>query len=271
ISPGVEETPFVGRVTELAALHAAFDDVRIARRPAIVHLEGTSGVGKSTLLRQFLDGLEPEHAIVLRGRCHIQESVPYKALDAVIDALTRVLRRKAELLRNTPGAGRGDLVQLFPVLAGVPGLQAFVADTDISEPRERRRRGVMGLRELLERVANELPLIVAIDDVQSGDVDSAALLEALVRPPQAPAMLLVLSYRSENRERIPVLQTLARDAAALPRDWVPTIRLPLVTSGEAAELTRHVCGDDDAGTLAQIIRESAGSPFLITQMARAVG
>ena len=44
------------------------------------------------MLRRFLraQGEDPD-TLVLLGRCHPQESIPYRALDGIVDALTRFL------------------------------------------------------------------------------------------------------------------------------------------------------------------------------------
>jgi len=52
---------------------------------------GTSGVGKTALLRTFLGGATAAGAVVLRGQCYEQEAVPFKAFDKAIDALAGVL------------------------------------------------------------------------------------------------------------------------------------------------------------------------------------
>ncbi|HSN98036.1 MAG TPA: serine/threonine-protein kinase, partial [Candidatus Nanopelagicales bacterium] len=77
---------FVGREQELAELTQAFAEARAGRATAEL-VEGESGVGKSALLRRFLVRIAGE-ALVLTGRCHERESVPYKALDGLIDALS---------------------------------------------------------------------------------------------------------------------------------------------------------------------------------------
>ena len=57
-----------------------------------VRVRGHSGMGKSALVNGFLDGLvERRDALVLRGRSYAHEAVPYKAVDGVIDALSRYL------------------------------------------------------------------------------------------------------------------------------------------------------------------------------------
>jgi serine/threonine protein kinase len=86
-----EETPFVGRHDELAELRRAFDES--GPRAVAVLVEGESGIGKSNLVRHFTSKLAAERrdVVVLAGRCHERESVPYKTLDGVVDALARHL------------------------------------------------------------------------------------------------------------------------------------------------------------------------------------
>src|SRR5262249_20150874 len=84
--------PFVGRQRELAALREAFDASR-SGQPVSVYVHGTSGIGKSALVRRFLEDLRSEDVVVLAGRCYERESMPYKALDSLVDALSRYLKR----------------------------------------------------------------------------------------------------------------------------------------------------------------------------------
>src|SRR6185295_13279695 len=82
---------FVGRQIELARLQAALEQSR--RRAAVLIVEGESGVGKTSLVNRFVQvarSLE-KRVLVLHGRCHERERVPFNALDGVIDELARYL------------------------------------------------------------------------------------------------------------------------------------------------------------------------------------
>ncbi|HEY2748807.1 MAG TPA: serine/threonine-protein kinase, partial [Polyangia bacterium] len=106
---------FIGRGKHRSALADAFAATRRGKL-AVVFGHGQSGMGKSALVRRFLDGVEArDEALVVTGRCYERESVPYKAVDSVIDALSQHLARlprlEAEGLmpRDVPA-----LARLFP-------------------------------------------------------------------------------------------------------------------------------------------------------------
>jgi hypothetical protein len=264
---------FVGRVRELAELGEGVARVR-SGSPAIVLLEGASGIGKTELVRRFLEPLERDaSAVVLRGRCHPQESVPYKAFDAVIDALSRVLlalpeEHVASLVPRHANA----LTRVFPVLGRVDALRKAPATSDEPEPHEVRRRAFAALRQLLGALAKHRTLVLSIDDLQWGDLDSAALLRELLAPPAPPTMLLLLSYRSEDRTSAPLVAALREEIAGLPRDWVNEMVLAALDAVATRELASRLLGGQAGAEadLGAIVSESDGSPFLVTQLVRHV-
>ncbi len=88
---------FLGRKRQLAALGEAFEEMLRGETTA-VFVHGLSGSGKSSLVHYFLEDLAAgDRAVILEGRCFEQETVAYKALDALIDSLSRYLRRLPRL------------------------------------------------------------------------------------------------------------------------------------------------------------------------------
>jgi len=258
--------PFVGRAQEIERLGSWLGEVR-DRGAAIGHVRGVSGVGKSELVQRFLAALPADAAVVLRGRCHAQESVPYKAMDPLIDDLSRVL--SLEPAPRLPAAQGEALRRLFPVLARVPELAGAVATGATQDPQQLRRRGFHALRALLAAVAERSPVILWIDDAQWGDLDSASLLRELLYGPDAPRILLLLTYRAGAENRGALLEALDEDASPVPRHELEVGLLdPELSQALVRQLFGELPGEVPAALAARIAAESAGSPFFAGELVR---
>jgi hypothetical protein len=267
--------PFVGREPQLEALRDAFQTLK-SGRALTVAVHGGSGMGKTALVRRFLDELRSGdgEAVVLAGRCYERESVPYKALDALVDTLSRYLRRlpSAQAEAFLPHDILA-LARVFPVLRQVGAVaRARRAVLEIPDSIELRRRAFAALRELLVRLADRRPLVLFIDDLQWGDVDSAALLEDLLRPPDPPTLLLIGCYRSEDAQTSPLLKTILPKRLAADRSLeMRDILVGELSPSEAHELALELVGvepQDRRGRAEAIARESGGNPFFIEELVR---
>jgi serine/threonine protein kinase/tetratricopeptide (TPR) repeat protein len=258
---------FVGRLDELHRLRQSFESAEAGA--FVAHVVGESGIGKTALLERFTADLEADdNALVLRGRCHPHESVPYKALDGVLDDLTTHLVEQGEARAIPVTADVGALLQLFPVLGRVPAFAACPAAAVADDPVEMRRRGAGGLRTLLTSLSADGPVVVWIDDLQWGDADSAALLRAVLGAVDPPHILLLLSYRSEDTETSPLLKEIGGAPLERDPDRRLTIQVPPLSSGEARIVARRLLPAGDRDEVADIAREAGGSPFLISQLVR---
>ncbi|HEV7680861.1 MAG TPA: serine/threonine-protein kinase, partial [Pyrinomonadaceae bacterium] len=173
-------TPFVGRERQLRELANAFNVTRRGQT-VTVYVHGSSGMGKTAAARHFLDLLREQHpdVVVLEGRCYERESVPYKALDGVVDSLTKYLmslpEARAEALMPREVLA---LARLFPVMLQVDAVfNAPQREHETPDPFTLRRKGFAALRELLGRICDRQPLVLYIDDLQWSDADSTSLVE----------------------------------------------------------------------------------------------
>jgi serine/threonine protein kinase len=267
-------SPFVGRHRQLKLLRDAFE-ATLTGAQTTVCLAGPSGIGKTSLMRAFVERLREEipGAIILTGRCYQRESVPYKGVDSLIDALHRVLSRvapqelEAILPRDIAAAE-----QLFPVLSDLGDVvRARRRIAVVPDQQELRRRAFAAMRELFLRLVDRAPLVIAIDDLQWGDIDSAELLKEILRPPDAPALLFLASYRAEEERSSPFLRAFLDDSRhALPKR---ELRLGHLSADESRELVTELLESVPAATpdMARLIAdESGGSPFFIDELVRSL-
>ena len=267
-------TKFIGRQGYLERLRQALD-ASGPGRPVVAFVRGVSGIGKTTLIRQFLDEIEHRvDGVVLSGRCFEREFLPYKGVDSLVDALCRYLAglptvEAAMLLPRDVG----ELARVFPVLAGIEAVaQVPRRAAGGADPQELRRRAFAALRELLARIADRRRLVLHVDDLQWGDSDGAARLAELMSPPDAPNALLVLSYRSHDTAAGPPLELLRSRLESI-RYGAPLLidrELAALDAVESRELATTLLSEYP-GTSAQaaaIAKEGGGNPFFIEELTR---
>ncbi len=267
-------TRLIGRDEELRELGDSFATALLGRS-SVVCLRGLSGMGKTALVRGFLEGVEEgKAALVLAGRCYERETLPYKAFDAVMDGVTRSLlrlpRAEADELLPTDAALIG---RLFPVLLRVPSVADAPSPVAFPlDPERLRTRAFAALRELFTRFCSRGPVVVVIDDLQWGDADSAALLHDLTTSRDAPALCVVLVWREESVTSSPSLQLLLRPGSplGLPSGRREIAVGPLRTS-DASELVRRLLPGRESEVTGEMLQEAGGSPFLLNELVRYAG
>ncbi len=234
----------VGRGRQLKALEAAYARHRQSHLPLAVTVSGPSGMGKTVLLRHFVDTLTANGAgapLVFWGQCHEQEAISHKAFDELVDAiglhwLELPAEAVFELVRPEEAT---HLLRLFPSLARVPCLAPLAGDEVLADPRALRKQAYEALRSVLMRMGQARQLIIAVDDLQWGDLDSARLFYELFAGPEPPDCFLLLSYRSNEVESSVCLQTLLSGARCLA-DVIEVEQLSVaeLNDVEARELAR---------------------------------
>lgn len=259
---------FVGREEELARLNQALARAH-ADRASMVHIEGQSGTGKTALLRDFVARLASQrNLLVLQACCSEREYVPYRAVDGAIDALAEFVTRSGSApVRATLDAHLPHLVRAFPLFgrtASSPPAAAEVVETaETADPYVARLSLFRALRALLTAVRKESMVVLVLDDMQWADADSLALLSAVIRPPLAPAILIVVASRLHWAER------------SLLRAWgAENIALGNLPVDDAVQLARRLLSQAqpevrEAEQIAQrVAAEAAGHPLFIDELVR---
>lgn len=253
---------FVGRGTELDIVRRVVADAR--RRGNALFVRAASGMGKSSLIRHALAPLR-DSVFVLEGRCYERESVPFKLLDGVVDALAGVLAERPESeQRALVPRDVSALLRLFPVLRRVaPFVEAAQQQAPPVDPQELRRCGFTCLRQLLSRLAKLRPVVIVLDDAHWGDLDSAAFASDLIHSPDA-GLTIIVGHRPEDY--LGIVNALRRPPGGRDRGAdIRELELGPMPEAEARALIAQLAGDERRA--ATIVPAAGGNPFLLAELA----
>lgn len=244
-TPPVSGTGLIGRAQELGQLSETF-----GASTGVVLVEGEAGVGKTRLVREFLD---TNDARALLAQCPpLPEPFP---LGPLIDALRRVDRDRIGGMDLTELAGA--LRPLFPEWAAL----LPPAPEPMDDARAVQHRLFRGLDELLSGLAVE---ILVIEDVHWAD--QATLEFLLYRWSQSThAGVLVLTYRLED---VPEASLLWRVGACAAGGVNPVrISLPPLTVNQVRELVSHMLDTESVSSefATFLHRHTAGIPLAVEE------
>lgn len=277
-APGPNRQVFVGREDLLGRLSELFTTTQHSNACILANIRGTSGIGKSTLIREFQQRLVNEWpgVVVLAARCHESARVRFKALDILIDKLAAYLKTllpmevKALLPRDVPS-----LVRLFPAMKQVETIaRVRLGGSPMVDSQELREWAFEALMDLLGRLGAMKPLVISIDDLQWGDKDSVAFFRHILMDNSPVRLLMLTSHRSEDADSSPFLQAynaLLHESRPTANVEVVDLEVGKLSSQEAFQLARRLLPrglEGDGRTLASIVGESGHIPFLIAEFTR---
>ena len=233
----------IGRDEELVRI-AAF---LATDGPRALLLEGEAGIGKTTLWRTGLELAEDRGYRVLACRPSASETaMSFSALRDLVDAPFD------ELADDLPAPQRHALGAAL--LRQEPG-------------REQPQQGAVavGVVELLRRLAQQGPLLIAIDDVQWLDASSATVIEFAARRLGVEPIGLLIARRADGHVAAPL--DLGRSLGAR----LSIVPVGPLTLGALHRLVRQRTGTSfSRPTLRRIHESSGGNPFYALELARAL-
>jgi len=261
----------VGRAAEMAALEAAFETVRQGS-PAAVLIGGEAGVGKTRLAGEFTLRARSTGARVLAGGCLElgADGLPFGPFTAMLRDLVREIGAD-QIVAMLPGNSRAirELARLLPELAssaadGVNtpdgGALASVA------AGEARARLFEEFLTLLERLAEQRPLVLVVEDAHWADKSSRDLIAFLIGYQRSlHNVLIAVTFRSDELHRTHPLRALLAELARI--DWVERTELPRLSRGQAEELAAAVIGHSPDRALTDALYERAeGNPLFTEEL-----
>ena len=300
---GIEglEAPLVGRDLELTLMHATYARVQAERHSHLITLIGTPGIGKSRLIRDFIDreqeaakcttcddGLSVSR--VLQGHCPpYGEGITYWPLAEILRSLLNagtnenresLSKHLHEFVRDTLARAKVNenateiANALIRSVGRVPGVDS--SESGLTERREIQRSTysksteqggthamlLRAWRIFLEAIAQQEPLILVIDDLQWADEALLDLLEYLTDRIDDVPILFLCPARPEFYER-------RRDWGGGRRNFT-TIVLEALSNEESRDLISGLLETQDLPEVLYhtIQKRAEGNPFFIEEIVR---
>ncbi|MFD0691850.1 helix-turn-helix transcriptional regulator [Actinomadura fibrosa] len=246
----------VGRAAELRELEDA-----LAAAPGAVLVGGEAGLGKTRLIREFgaalaepaMPGGAPRARLLVGGCLELgSDGLPFAPFTTVLRGLVRDIGIDG-VAGLVPRGDTACLARLLPEF-GEP-------ESDAASGEERARLFEVVLT-LLERLAEQGPVVLVIEDAHWADRSTRDLLTFLIRNVSAAPLLIVATYRADELHRAHPLRPVL---AGLERvDRVRRLELTRLSRADVAALVAGTLGHaPPPGLVDRIAARSEGNPLFI--------
>jgi diguanylate cyclase (GGDEF)-like protein len=237
-------------------------------RGGLAAVIGETGVGKTRLVRDFVEFAELQGVPVLEGQSFEEPTgfayQPFR--EAVGGFLKSPPEGAAAQLTTIPRAYQRELYNVVPELAEYGFDSAPFYELG---PEQARLRLFVGFRYLLAALAAKTPLALILEDIHWAEEGSLSLLRFLLNGLTAERVLAVATYRpeelAERRRRAPAPSALLK--AVLHDRNVETVRLQRLGRDEVAEMIRLIFRTPDVAPsfVDFVYGETEGNPLFVEE------
>lgn len=229
-----------GRAQELSSAYKALDKSERTSVPAILHIVGEPGIGKTIFMQYVIDEARRQGWLTIATTCHdIQRNTPFIVANRLILRMLQSLG--ADAARYTSGLEAG--------LAILHSKMSARLDRHSMPAIEKGRYRETFLR-FLDGIGTDHAVLIACDDSQWIDADSRDILNALAANYTAGPLALVYATRDSNDGK----RLRASDG---------TIVLETFDASQSAALARSRYPELTGIALETVIQHGNGNPFEI--------
>ncbi len=250
--------PLVGREEEISQLRGAHMEAVLGKGKLIL-ITGESGIGKTRLIRDFLDQLS-DHP-VMSGACHeLEARTPYAPLRVSIE-------RSLNLFPKTETVLPPWLTIMAELVPALTQRYPFLPPPDTSIREQTRIVDAFGaMLAYLSAQNPSTPLMLILDNLHWADSLTWEVLAFLARRASSLPILIIGLCRIEDLtgEQAHVVKTLQRN------NLLQQIALERLNEAETEELSKTLLNEPLPDPFFRhIFRDTDGNPFFIIETVRA--
>jgi len=201
-----------GRDNELAVLNSAMERItkhngRANQAAEMILVSGSSGVGKSALIRELCQPLAEKQGYFISGKYdQYQRNIPYSALvngfgrlvQQMLSETSENLAAWKNKLQEALGYNGQVIVDVIPEIELIIGKQEPLTGLGASESQH--RFNLVFLKFIQVFCQPEHPLVIFLDDLQWVDRGTLKLLELLMDESEGSPLLIIGAYRDNEVE-----------------------------------------------------------------------
>jgi ATP/maltotriose-dependent transcriptional regulator MalT len=244
----------VGRDGPAAALMSALVETA-SGSPAVVLISGEAGIGKTRLVKSFIERARESGAVVLVGGC-----LPIADVNPPYTPLVQAFRAH---LRGLPPDEAAALAANLP-----PELTPATAEASAAGTADQRAALYVRLVSILTELSEAAPVALVVEDVHCADRSTLDILSYVVHSLGGERVLLVVSYRDDEADRRPDLRAWVVQLRRAPR----VLDLPLEPLGRddvVRQMTGITGARPDADIIDAVTARADGNPLFVEELVAA--
>jgi class 3 adenylate cyclase len=252
-------TKIVGREADLDQLELVARRTFQERRPYLVNIVAPAGVGKSRLLEEFLERLDPGIAVAIAQCLPYGQRLTYWPMRAILLSIVGLGDDssaddvRAALVRWLQDAGQPEAERTAEVLAATIGAAEIEGD---------RLALFAAWRTFVELAGARAPQVIVIEDLHWSSDSLLDLVESMLQPRADVPLLMISLARPELLDRRPGWGGGRRNSISIALEPLPSLAV--------AELVADLLADPAPEIVAAVVERAEGNPFYAGEIVRSL-
>jgi class 3 adenylate cyclase/tetratricopeptide (TPR) repeat protein len=231
--------------------------------PLLVLLDGEPGVGKTNIACASAQVAHGDGWTVLFGACSEHVNAPFEPFRQILDHFVDVA--PMPVLASHVTEHGGEIGRLTPRLAARVGA---LPPVDALDPETTRQLLIGAVADLLQRAADDRPLLLVLDAIEWADRATMTVLDRLSRATGHPMVVVCTNEPGEvgGADTSPVMTALRALPTSTAIDVQPFGEDEVLTTLENA--IGHALDDDGRMLVSHLVDETGGNPMFVAELVR---